>query len=232
MEERALEDCEVSVVDLSHYHSYKYLFVPPPSPALLGCLVTSNRPRVVLTSRSMRPEHYQYLLNLPLTLHIPSLHTFVVHAGMLPYDPTKSLQDATQPLEAASKSHFAEIHSGRLAQELGILLGVRQNTDPYTLIEMRSVYTHGKKKGKVTKNAKKGKPWSQVWNQQMKRCRKMESLELEQSDERRSVARRDDDDDDEVGGDLQCSPVNIIYGHAGEFSVPIEDVVDISWSWP
>ena len=46
----------------------------------------------------MTREEYLYLLNLPLVLHIPSLHTFVVHAGVLPYDPHHSISSIRQPL--------------------------------------------------------------------------------------------------------------------------------------
>lgn len=58
----------------------------------------------------------------------------------------------------------------RSKEELSILTSLPQNKVPYTLIEMRSLYTHGKKRGKITKNSKKGKPWSVVWHEQMSRC--------------------------------------------------------------
>jgi len=147
------------------------------------------------------------------------LHTFVVHAGLLPSDPTKSLTDASQPLIAASKAHYNDEASGRLSEELAILFGVRQNADPYTLIEMRSVHTKGKKKGKVTKNGSKGKPWSEVWNKEMKRCTRG-LVDDEEAEEKTSWKRADDDDDYEEGDDgapesnLKCSPVNVVYGHA------------------
>lgn len=176
-----------------------------------------------LICRELKPRHYEYLLSLPLTLHIPSLHTFVVHAGLLPSDPTKSLTDASQPLNAASKAHYSDVASGRIAEELAILLGVRQNADPYTLIEMRSVHTKGKKKGKVTKNGSKGKPWSEVWNKEMKRCTRG-LVDDEAAEEKTSWKRAGDDhdDDDDYEGDddgapesdLKCSPVNVVYGHA------------------
>lgn len=165
----------------------------------------------------MKPRHYEYLINLPLAIHIPSLHTFVVHAGLLPFDVSKSLSDPSQPLNAAATSSFADVNAGRLVEELAILLDVRQNADPYTLIEMRSVYTHGKKKGKVTKNQNKGKPWSEVWNKEMKRCTR--SSVLEEGEPEPETSRKDDDDSPESS--LKCSPVNVIYGHAGESKVEV-----------
>ena len=157
-----------------------------------------------LTSSELKPKQYKYLLDLPLALHIPSLHSFVVHAGLLPSDPTKHLSDISQPLVAAAESHFKDPDARRMAEELSILFDVKQNTDPYTLIEMRSVHMKGKKKGKVTKEGSKGTPWSDVWNKEVKRCTR--SL----TDEERARG-----DDEEAGSSLECSPVNIIYGHAG-----------------
>jgi hypothetical protein len=46
----------------------------------------------------MTNEQYEYLLSLPLVLHIPTLHTMVVHAGLLPANPQKSLTSRHQPL--------------------------------------------------------------------------------------------------------------------------------------
>jgi hypothetical protein len=46
----------------------------------------------------MNGEEYDYLLRLPLVLHLPSLHAFVVHAGILPHDPHHSVSATRQPL--------------------------------------------------------------------------------------------------------------------------------------
>jgi hypothetical protein len=86
---------------------------------------------------------------------------------------------------------------------------------------MRSVHTKGKKKGKVTKNANKGRPWSEVWNKEMKRCTRG-LVDDELAEEKTSWERATDDDDDDYEGDdngavesnLKCSPVNVVYGHA------------------
>lgn len=51
----------------------------------------------------MSQEEYAYLLQLPLVLHLPSLHTFVVHAGILPHDPRHSVTSIHQPLAHVPK---------------------------------------------------------------------------------------------------------------------------------
>ena len=185
-----------------------------------------------LDIRYMSRKHYDYILSLPLVLHIPSLHTFVVHAGLLPHNPHKSLSDPTQPLIAASDSFIADVDTARMAEELSILLDVPQNADPWTLMNMRSVYTHGQKKGRVSKSAKKGSPWSELWKEEMKRCTGQGYWEDSADDEEgvgvvEELVDADEGDDDELqeqrdrGAEeelskLKCSPVTVIYGHAGE----------------
>lgn len=109
---------------------------------------------------------------------------------------------------------------------------------------MRSVRTKGKKKGQPTKSSNKGTPWSKVWKKQMARCNgpgawaaedlsteewEEEDVEVENQDERKaeSMARDDDDDNEDDNGDddddvdessMKCSPVTVIYGHAGTSS--------------
>lgn len=109
---------------------------------------------------------YEYLVSLPLVLHIPSEHTFVVHAGILPYDPTRSITSERQPLahppiigsvyssplssfdlSSAKKKENHSLPILRQAQELSILHDIKQNRDPWVLQNMRSV----KNNGKITK---------------------------------------------------------------------------------
>lgn len=94
-------------------------------------------------SRAMSKSDYEYLLSLPLVLHLPSEHTFLVHAGLLPYDPTLSITSKRQPL-----SHLPRIPSRflggpvpalRNAQELAILEDIKQNTNPWVVLNMRNV---------------------------------------------------------------------------------------------
>ncbi|TFY55393.1 hypothetical protein EVJ58_g8279 [Rhodofomes roseus] len=49
-------------------------------------------------AREMTPEQKACLYSLPLVLHVPTEHFFVVHAGILPYDPKHPLTDKRQPL--------------------------------------------------------------------------------------------------------------------------------------
>lgn len=116
----------------------------------------------------------------------------------------------------------------RLHTELAILTSLPQNLAPYTLTEMRSLYTHGKKRGKITKSSKKGEHWGKVWGAQMGRCRG-EGSEFRAEDGEGVGERRDEDvegdaEDGEVGAEgkgkgkgLRCSPFTVIYGHAGMF---------------
>jgi hypothetical protein len=51
-------------------------------------------------ARDMSKKDYEYLLSLPLALHIPSMHTVVVHAGLLGRDPRKKANAIDQPYSA------------------------------------------------------------------------------------------------------------------------------------
>ncbi|WVF69868.1 hypothetical protein IAT40_004649 [Kwoniella sp. CBS 6097] len=123
-------------------------------------------------ARTLPKRLYLYLLDLPLALHLPSLHTIVVHAGLLPSDPLQPSSSASQPLVQYSdlKIEGLSEEAIRNSEEVSILFDIPQNSVPWNLLNMRGVYTHGKKKGKVTKSGKKGTPWSDVWKKQMNRC--------------------------------------------------------------
>ena len=302
------------------------------APSMSGCRprTTKNAQHSRLTRRSLTDKQYQYLLSLPLALHIPSIHSVIVHAGLVPYDLHKSPNDPSQPLiiadKEASKGHEASefdeadtakeggetdwsqyadddsdapiSHSdgqegdkpdahghgrpatprpakgpstdahghghssaldvsswidddadapsllsrgksriprdrddqsqSRLNTELAILTHLPQNRAPYTLTDMRSLYTHGKKRGKITKSSKKGQPWAEVWNGQMGRCEGVGRWGWgEESGEGVDVEYARDGDEEGDGGEgevegeskkgLRCSPFTVIYGHAGEY---------------
>lgn len=155
----------------------------------------------------------------------------------------KALEDPSQPLLLADTTlniSSTDLLSSRASEELSIIRDVPQNTVPWNLINMRSVRTKGKKKGEPTKSSKKGTPWSKLWKKQMARCSgpgawPTEGLETEEWEEEdgevedqddlksRFIARDDDedadddDDDDDIDeSSMKCSPVTVIYGHAGE----------------
>ncbi len=46
----------------------------------------------------MKPEHAKFLFSLPLVIHVPSEHFFLVHGGLLPSDPRRPSDDERQPL--------------------------------------------------------------------------------------------------------------------------------------
>lgn len=52
-------------------------------------------------ARDMTQEQADYLFSLPLVLHVPHMHLFVVHAGLLPSDPRLAPTDQSQPLAHA-----------------------------------------------------------------------------------------------------------------------------------
>lgn len=193
---------------------------------------------VVLTEvRYMRPESYQYLLSLPLALHLPNIHSIVVHAGLLPHDPLNSPSASSQPLITVANSNFSDPDSASLMEELSILLDIPQNTDPWTLLNMRSVHMSGKKKGKVTKSSRKGTAWSKVWNADMKQCSGAgawsqatdDEVEVEEEDSEEEAleeleewdymgtgnhdeddVKRGDDDGDQDGATVLMQPVGCV----------------------
>ncbi|KAK4689391.1 bis(5'-nucleosyl)-tetraphosphatase (symmetrical), partial [Tremellales sp. Uapishka_1] len=185
-----------------------------------------------LISRS----NYLYLSQLPLTLHIPSLHTIVVHAGLLPVDPLKPSLALSQPLVAAaavnSSAASYDSSSARRTEELSILFDIPQNQEPWNLINMRSVYEKGKKKGTVTKASDVGTPWSEIWAREMKRCAgagawgdtendetavegvQVDDAALDKIEESDEMVQRDKRKKSKAGKQIDCSPLTVIYGHA------------------
>ena len=165
--------------------------------------------------RSMTDAQYKYLLSLPLVLHVPSLHSFVLHAGLLPLDPRRSVTSERQPLSHIPHSSTSQdigvtsafkarnISVLRTAQEHSLLTDVPQNTEPWNILNVRGVLDSGK----VTRSSKEGEPWSDLWNSILERCDGFEdfwSLYNESSgDIDMSKAKK-----------LPCYPSTIVYGHA------------------
>ncbi|KAF9533823.1 Metallo-dependent phosphatase-like protein [Crepidotus variabilis] len=123
-----------------------------------------------LVARGMSARHAHYLLNLPLRLHVPHAHTFIVHAGLLPFNPKWAMDDDRQPLAHTptlfgSRKVKQSKEQLRLRQELSILDDIPQNRDPWTPLNLRSII-----KGKMSRDASKGKYWVQLWKRQMKSC--------------------------------------------------------------
>ncbi|KZP03511.1 Metallo-dependent phosphatase [Athelia psychrophila] len=160
-------------------------------------------------ARKMTASQYDYLLSLPLVLHIPSAHTFIVHAGLLPYDPTRSQNNHRQPLShlpiIANKGHKGKGTTTELRrmQELAVLHEIPQNTDPWAKINIRSV-----DRDEVTKDGKIGTPWSDLWNDAMKLCGGDDALDLDLTSRK--------------GDSMPCWPSTVVYGHAASRGLDVK----------
>lgn len=154
-------------------------------------------------ARDMNKKEYEYLISLPLVLHIPTAHTFIVHAGLLSSDPSRDPFHRRQPLShtpiLASSSHSPSENQLRLAQELALLKQIPQNTDPWNKLNIRSIT----KSRKVTKSAKDGTPWSELWNDAMGKC----------------VGYNNDG---KGRKDLVCKPSMVVYGHAASRGLDVK----------
>lgn len=142
-------------------------------------------------AREMSQEHLDYLSSLPLVIHAPTAHTFFVHAGLLPADPMRALDDPSQPLSHFPTTGNPEEDARRL-QELALLNEVPQNQDPWVLMNMRSLSEDGK-----VIDGKKGTPWSDIWSEVMGGCAGSPS-----------VIRP------EQHPTTSCFPSMVLYGHA------------------
>ncbi|KAF8656242.1 hypothetical protein AX16_002678 [Volvariella volvacea WC 439] len=169
-----------------------------------------------MIAEGMKKEDYEYLLRLPLKLHVPDAHLFLAHAGLLASDPRFSPSSKRQPLaklpvipptfrrvvadlegHEERKRFDNNTEVMRHLQEAAILRDVPQNNDPWVTLNMRSVF-----KGRITRT-KKGKRWSKLWNRDMSHC----------------------DGFDQVRHDknaLPCYPSTVIYGHAAAWGLDVK----------
>jgi hypothetical protein len=156
-------------------------------------------------ARDMSEKDYAYLLSLPLILHVPTAHTYIVHAGLLPYDPTRDQTHRRQPLShvpALLHRKLDEVRL-RLLQEEALLRDIPQNNDPWATLNMRSV----KKDHTVTKSAKSGTPWSDIWNEAMGHCAGFDKKAWKENMR---------------GKSLPCRPSTVVYGHAASRGLDIK----------
>jgi hypothetical protein len=99
-------------------------------------------------AREMTWKQYNYLSSLPLILHVPSAHTYIVHAGLLSSDPNPELP-RQQPLAHIPSSTDDTVLEGnhtmllRYLQEVALLNDVPQNKDPWVVLNMRGVLSDG-----------------------------------------------------------------------------------------
>lgn len=186
-------------------------------------------------ARDMSTREYDYLLSLPLVLHIPSAHTYVVHAGLLPSDPRYKPQHPRQPLAHVPPMPSVSKHKPkpndtlpilRRLQEIALLSDIPQNKDPWVVLNMRGV--NGKNEVirsvfyldrtrvylfiVVVYRTKDGTPWSQIWNRDMDLCDGFEgSLHLLPRSNLKSNKQS-----------LPCHPSTVIYGHAASRGLDIK----------
>ena len=142
-------------------------------------------------ARDMSQAHYDYLCSLPLVLHAPAVHTYFVHAGLLPADPTRTLDDPKQPLSHLPTTANPEEDELvlRSLQEIALLNEIPQNQDPWVVLNMRSLLEDGK----VVEKPKKGTPWTEMWNDVMSDCSGLS---------------------EGTPSSLHCFPSTVLYGHA------------------
>jgi len=159
-------------------------------------------------ARSMSNAEYAYLASLPLILHIPRLHTFIAHAGLLPMDPKLAMCSPRQPLShipTASKTARSNVTALRHLQEAALISDVSQNTEPWVIQNMRIILDDNA----ITKSSKKGRAWSNLWNEVVGQCKGFETP--------RSLP-------DLIGTSckLSCFPSTVIYGHAAARGLDIK----------
>lgn len=172
-------------------------------------------------ARDMSQKEYDYFLSLPIVLHVPSAHTYIVHAGLLPYDPTRDQTHRRQPLShvpflprvlsTLKGGTRKDIGRLRLLQEKALLHDIPQNTDAWVKQNIRSV----KKNNKVTKSSKKGTPWSEIWNAAMESCDGF-GLDMWDDGEGVDLMRR------KGKKSFPCRPSTVVYGHAASRGIDVK----------
>ncbi|KAL5486315.1 hypothetical protein ACEPAI_7361 [Sanghuangporus weigelae] len=182
-------------------------------------------------ARTMNDEQSFYLRNLPLVMHIPRLHAFVVHAGLLPLDPRRSATSARQPLsrvpedEDKGKGKKKDVVERlRVVQEEGILSDVPQNNDPWNVMNVRSIL----KDNSISRDSKAGSAWAPLWNSIVSRCGGF-NLDLDYAGEDDLESFIDEGYSGTIKSSLQmvkekplpCYPSTVVYGHAASRGLDI-----------
>ncbi|KAJ6531830.1 Metallo-dependent phosphatase-like protein [Mycena capillaripes] len=174
-----------------------------------GWKILSDHYRV---ARAMSDTEYRYLLALPLVLHIPSAHTFIAHAGVLPSDPRYAPHHPRQPLARVPHLPVGVKHDRahpdktlpmlRRLQEAAILSDVPQNMDPWVTLNMRGILDDAS----VTRS-KDGEPWSNIWNHDISLCAGF--------DQHMHLTKHSK-------SSLPCYPATVVYGHAASRGLDVK----------
>ncbi|KAH8822965.1 Metallo-dependent phosphatase-like protein [Flagelloscypha sp. PMI_526] len=139
-------------------------------------------------ARQLTDQEWKYLQNLPVVLHIPHAHMYIVHAGLLPFDPRRDHKHHSQPLSKMPVLLRPPSESAlRFAQETAVLDDIKPNKDPWSLLNMRAIL-----QGKVTRRFR-GVFWAKLWNREMKQCRGFDK-----------------------NGGLYCLGATVVYGHTAK----------------
>ncbi|BGP43782.1 hypothetical protein JCM10449v2_007839 [Rhodotorula kratochvilovae] len=194
-------------------------------------------------ARHLSSADAAYLAQLPLTLYVDELKSFVVHAGMVPWssldstlarvapsssssssssaktkDALRAALDSTTPLSFAPSSALARLlarHSARTA-----LLLEKLNTQPFTLLNMRSLTHAGgsAKNAHGVKGPAAGGEWS-VSAKGRKAGKKAQPWWAVWEEGMKECRKRAEDDDDESG----CEEVGVVYGHWAGQGLQVQD---------
>jgi len=165
-------------------------------------------------ARALTPADYRYLASLPIVLHLPSLHTFMVHAGLLPMDPAHHLRSMRQPLAVAptlpQNPTEDDISQARYSQEIKILTEIEPNQNPFIKMNIRDVHDLNPTR-RGPEDHDDNIPWSDLWNSVIKRCRgfniETQGLQGKPSDySQESLLRK--------RSALPCYPITVVYSHA------------------
>ena len=168
----------------------------------------------------MTHEDFKYLSSLPIVLHLPSLHTLMVHAGILPIDPTRDIYNRHQPLARLPKKpvllrDLSNTEEVRNAQELSLLKKIPGNTDPFIKLNMRDVHD-GVPMRRGPDDHDDVTPWSEMWNDVIKRCggfnvsddvQQVEGVHFQSSFQDDELRKKKKDP-------LPCHPITVVYSHA------------------
>ncbi|GBE90114.1 Metallo-dependent phosphatase [Sparassis crispa] len=183
-------------------------------------------------ARDMTQTQAELLYSSPSVLHLPSAHMFVVHAGILPFDPRRPPTDERQPLahkpevkgqlddtqQIFSAGDNVSVEKLRTLQEKALLTDIRGNRDPWVLMNMRSI-----EDGQVTRDGDKGTPWTELWNDQMGRCVGFDD-DLSRTEVTPRIRHAAYSDALSVAsrGALPCHPSTVVYGHAASRGLDVK----------
>ncbi|GAA93665.1 uncharacterized protein L969DRAFT_90184 [Mixia osmundae IAM 14324] len=132
-------------------------------------------------ARQMSSDDAAWLAASPLTLHIPSLHSYVVHAGLMPFETLSGRhakeanvgrQDVVTAIDQSAQlgDYFAPSRQTResmLESAESALLLVPDNRDAFALMNMRGI----RHNTEVTKSSKHT-PWHELYNDEMGECQR------------------------------------------------------------